>query len=138
MRKCQKRKGRMSCAFRFLFAKTVNMSLIMRKPAFYIRENKAPDQLLCFRYIDCTIPLLPKSKILCSTVCVRPGLNPRDMFSHDTVYIVFSFFQQNKFQALSHFGFTAWFVSEGGNCGDRFSHNQAHIYFVSSSALLIM
>ena len=43
----------------------------MRKPAFCICENKDEDQLrgnreadqrLCFRYIDSTIPLLPKSK----------------------------------------------------------------------------
>ena len=41
----------------------------MRKPAFCISENKDADQLcgnheadqrLCFRYIDSTIPLLPK------------------------------------------------------------------------------
>ena len=45
----------------------------MRKPDFYICKNKAADQLcgnyrtadqhLCFRYIDSTIPLLPKSEI---------------------------------------------------------------------------
>ena len=48
------------------------MSLVMRKPAFCIRENKDADQLcgnrkadqrLCFRYIDSTIPLLSKSEI---------------------------------------------------------------------------
>ena len=59
-------------------------SLVMRKPAFCICENKDADQLhgnreadqrLCFRYIDCfsyidcfryidsAIPLLPKSEI---------------------------------------------------------------------------
>ena len=41
----------------------------MRKPAFCICENKDADQLrgnreadqrLCFRYIDSTIPLVPK------------------------------------------------------------------------------
>ena len=49
----------------------------MRKPAFYICENKDADQLrgslaadqrLCFSYIECTIapliPLLSKSEIL--------------------------------------------------------------------------
>ena len=45
-------------------------SLVMRKPAFGKCENKNADQLrgnpeadqrLCFRYIDSTIPLLPKS-----------------------------------------------------------------------------
>ena len=51
------------------------MSLVMRKPAFCICENKDADQLrsnctadqrLCFRYIDSrpTIPLLPRSEIL--------------------------------------------------------------------------
>ena len=49
-----------------------NMSLVMRKQAFCICENKDADQLrgnseadqrLCFRYMDSTIPLLSKSKI---------------------------------------------------------------------------
>ena len=40
-----------------------DMSLVMRKPAFCICENKDADQRLCFRYTDCTIPLLPKSEI---------------------------------------------------------------------------
>ena len=48
-----------------------HLSVVMRKPAFCICENKDADQLcgdrtadqrLCFRYID-TIPLLPKSEI---------------------------------------------------------------------------
>ena len=46
-------------------------SLVMRKPAFCICENKdteqlrsncAADQRLCFRYTDSTIPLLPTSE----------------------------------------------------------------------------
>ena len=49
-----------------------HMSLVVRKPAFCICENKDTDQLngdretdqhLCFRYMDSTIPLLPKSEI---------------------------------------------------------------------------
>ena len=49
-----------------------DVSLVMRKPAFCICENKDADQLrgnreadqrLCFRFIDSTIPLLPKSEI---------------------------------------------------------------------------
>ena len=49
-----------------------HMSLVVRKPAFCICENKNADQLrgnreadqrLCFRSTDSTIPLLPKSKI---------------------------------------------------------------------------
>ena len=48
------------------------MSRAVRKPAFCICENKDADQLrgnrkadqrLCFRYIDATIPLLPKYEI---------------------------------------------------------------------------
>ena len=51
---------------------TNTMSLVMRKPAFCLCENKDADQLrgnreadqrLCFRYIDSTIPLLSKSEI---------------------------------------------------------------------------
>ena len=50
----------------------MKMSRVMRKPAFCICENKDADQLrgnrkadqhLCFRYMDTTIPLLPKSEI---------------------------------------------------------------------------
>ena len=56
------------------------------KPDFCICENKGADQLrchltadqyLCFRYIDSTIPLLPKSKISSlslSSVAVQLGL----------------------------------------------------------------
>ena len=58
----------------------------MRKPDFYICENKDADQLhgnhkadqrLCFRYIDTAIPPLPKSQISSlwpSSVAVQPGL----------------------------------------------------------------
>ena len=59
----------------------------MRKQAFlHICKNKDGDQLrgyreadlhLCFRYIDRTIPLLPKSEISSlspSSVTVQPGL----------------------------------------------------------------
>ena len=58
----------------------------MRKQAFCICENKDADQLrgnreadqrLCFRYIDSTIPLLPKfeiSSLLPSSIAVQPGL----------------------------------------------------------------
>ena len=58
----------------------------MRKPAFCIcenidadqlRGNREADQRLCFRYIDSTIPLLPKSEISSfypSSVAVHAGL----------------------------------------------------------------
>ena len=62
------------------------MSLVLRKPAFGICENKDADQLrgnreadqrLCFRYMVSTILLLPKSEISSlqpSCVAVQPGL----------------------------------------------------------------
>ena len=62
------------------------MSRVVRKPAFCICENKDADQLrgnreadqrLCFRYIDSTIPLLPKSEISSlwpSSMAAQPGL----------------------------------------------------------------
>ena len=49
------------------------MSRVMRKPTICICENKDANQLrgnreadqrLCFRYLDSTIPLLPKYKNL--------------------------------------------------------------------------
>ena len=49
-----------------------HMSRVMRKPDFctcenkdadQLRGNREADQLLCFRYIDSTIPLLSKSEI---------------------------------------------------------------------------
>ena len=58
----------------------------MRKPAFCICENKDADQLRgsreadqrhCFRYMDSTTPLLPKSEFsspMLSSVAVQPGL----------------------------------------------------------------
>ena len=49
----------------------------MRKPAFFICENKDPDQLRGNRYTDSTIPLLPKSEIsslFSSSVVVQPSL----------------------------------------------------------------
>ena len=64
----------------------VNMSRIVRKPAFCICENKDADQLrgyreadqrLCFRYTESTIPLLPYSEISSLqpySVVAQPGL----------------------------------------------------------------
>ena len=66
----------------------------MRKQCFCICENKVADQLhdnraadqrLCFRYIDCTIPLFPRSEISTSghllwlhiPVCVGPCQKPQ-------------------------------------------------------------
>ena len=78
----------------------------MRKQALCICENKDADQLrgnhdadqrLCFRYIDSTIPLLPKYKtfkplaILCD--CTARFVwdlvgNPEDRLSHDEAHII--------------------------------------------------
>ena len=63
-----------------------NLSLVMRKPFFFICENKDADQLrgyrqadqrLCFRHTDSAIPLLSKSEISSlwpSSVTIQPGL----------------------------------------------------------------
>ena len=54
------------------YGKLSKMSRVVRKLAFCICENKDADQLpgnpeadqrLCFRYMDSTIPLLPKYEI---------------------------------------------------------------------------
>ena len=80
----------------------------MRKPTFYICENKDADQLrgnreadqrLCFRNKDITIPLLSKSdlKILqpssvaVQTGFVGPGRKPKRWFSHDAAHLLFLF-----------------------------------------------
>ena len=61
----EEKKSKLICIDKYL-------SLVMRKPAFFICENKDADQLrgnreadqrLCFRYTDSAIPLLPKSEI---------------------------------------------------------------------------
>ena len=68
------------------FMYLTHMSLVMRKLALCICENKDADQLrgyreadqrLCFRYIATTIPLLPKYKISSlksSSVTAQPCL----------------------------------------------------------------
>ena len=58
----------------------------MRKPALLcenkdadqLRGNREADQLLCFRYIDNTIPQVSSHLLwLCSLVCVGLGRKPR-------------------------------------------------------------
>ena len=65
-------KGRYPMKTEDLQEKTIKMSLVMRKPAFCICENKDADQLrgkreadqrLCFCFTNSTIPLFPKSEI---------------------------------------------------------------------------
>ena len=94
------------------------MSLVMRKLAFCICENKAADQLrsnftadqrLCFRYTDSTTPLLPKSEIsslqpssvVVHPCCVGPGRKPRrPVFSQRGSYYVLK--RHHVLQALEH------------------------------------
>ena len=82
------------------------MSLVTRKPAFCICENKGPDQLrgnrkadqrLCFSYIDSIIPLLSIyeiSSLWPSSVAVQPGLfrtwseTPKTGFSHNEAHML--------------------------------------------------
>ena len=74
------------CTQALLLWDILQLSLVMRKSAFCICENKDAEQLrgnheadqrLCFRYIDSTIPLLLKyeiSSFLPSCVVVQPNL----------------------------------------------------------------
>ena len=80
------------------------MSLVVRKPAFCICENKDADQLrgnreadqrLCFRYIESKslFYLNPKFQAsshllwLYSMVYVGPGRKPECLFSHNEAHI---------------------------------------------------
>ena len=75
-----------------------HMSLVLRKPAFCICENKDPDQLcgnreadqrLCFRFTDSKIPLLPKNEISSiwpSSVAAQPDLCGT-WFSHNEAHM---------------------------------------------------
>ena len=76
-----------------------------KKPAFCICENKEADQLrgnreadqrLCFRYVDSTIPLIPKIRnfeslaVLCGSIAwfVSDLVgNPEDRFSHNEAHL---------------------------------------------------
>ena len=67
------------------------------KGADQLRINCAADQRLCFRYIDSTIPLLPKSKIssflaIFSNCAARFMSDlvgtPEDMFSHYAAQLI--------------------------------------------------
>ena len=86
MRVLPVRSGAFMFAYFPLKGRQAYMSLDMRTPLFCICENKNANQLRCnreadqrrcFRYIACTIHLLPKYKISSmnpSSVAVQPGL----------------------------------------------------------------
>ena len=70
------------------------------KDADQMCDIRAADQRLCFRYLDSTIPLLPKSEIfkplyshllkMYSPVCVGPGRKPRrQVFSRRGSYVTY-------------------------------------------------
>ena len=75
------------------------VSRVMRKPAFCICENKDADQLrgdgeadqrLCFRYMDSTKPLLPKTEICslyASSVIAQPCLRRTWSETPKTVFL---------------------------------------------------
>ena len=77
-----------------------DMSLVMRKPAFCICENKdagncAADQRLCFRYTDSRIPLLPRSLAIfcgCAAWFVSDLVGkPEDRFSQKEAHILIQY-----------------------------------------------
>ena len=88
----------------YMKSEVVYMSLIMRKTAFCICEDKAADQLrgnrqadqgLCFCYIASTIPLLPKYIISSLCACTARFVsdqirNPEDRFSHNEAHIQYN------------------------------------------------
>ena len=106
------------------------MSRVVRKPDFCIceikdadqlRGNREADQRLCFRYIDSTIPQLPKSKISSlnpSSVAVQPGLcgtwseTPKTSFLRTRLIwvneklMVMAFFRQTVKTLTSLVGYT--------------------------------
>ena len=73
-----------------------HLSCVMRKPTLCICENKNADQLrgnreadqrLCFRYLDRTIPLLPKYKIL-KPLAISSGCTARFVSDLVRIHIV--------------------------------------------------
>ena len=86
----------------------------MRKPFFFayaktkgadqLRGSREADQPFCFRYIDSTIPLLPKYEISISShlvwlynlVCVGPGWKAEDRFSHNKAQLTTKITQESN------------------------------------------
>ena len=101
----------------------------MRKPDFWICENKDADQLcgnreadqrLYFRYTDSTIPLLPKSEIsslLPSSMVVQPGLSgtwletPKTGFLTTRLVWYINYFVLSFLFGLSFCCWARWFDS---------------------------
>ena len=103
--------------FQSLLIKTNNLSLVVRKPAFCICENKDADQLrsncaadqrLCFRYtINSTMPLLPKSEISSlkpSSVAVQPGLCQARSETPKTGFLTTRLIRKPGFEAFNRVG----------------------------------
>ena len=69
------------------------MSLVMRKPAICICENKGADQRLCFRHIDSAIPIYPKSSsVACVTCSETPKIVRCGSYIKRTLDIVYKLF----------------------------------------------
>ena len=95
----------------YLKKKNLYMSCVMRKPTFFICENKGADQLRGFsfavtakligdfvfatRILQSLYFLNPKFQAsshflwLCGLVCVGPGRKPERWFSHDAAHVFF-------------------------------------------------
>ena len=75
--------------------KTNILHTCVNKDADQLRGNREADQRLCFRYIDCTIPLLFNPKFhasshflqLYSLIYDGPGPKPECWFSHDAAHV---------------------------------------------------
>ena len=91
----------------------------MRKPAFCIWENKgadsAADQRLCFRCVDSTVPLLPKTTFrasslllwLYSPISVGPGRKtPKTRFLMTQLIVADTFIRHCASENVSRIGIT--------------------------------
>ena len=85
------------------------------KDADQLRGNREADQHLCFRYSDSTVPLLLKSKVSSSflclyrPVCVGPVRKPHCWFSHEAAH---------KYVDILNHLFTSTGVGVSGVLGD--------------------
>ena len=128
---CPSSRGAVQFSLLRFFEPFLNLSRVVRKPAFCICENKDADQLrgyreadqrLCFRYTDTTIHLLSKSEnfkplaILCGCtdrfVWDQVG-NPEDRFSQNEAHLILLHavhsFEESSWHTLWIFVPCPWF-----------------------------
>ena len=116
------------------------MSLVTRKPAFCICENKDADQVrgnreadqrLCFRYIASTILYFLNTKFqgfshllwAYSPLCVGPGWKPRIQFSRDAAHMSFAMAWSDKtHHKMLNYSFYSLLVLYKADFGQTYPH----------------